>query len=377
MIPGGAASLNPMTGLQKLREQGLELECVRRVDWSFGPRTLFLNAMRSHFAFTRWAACSLVLAAACAAAEPAWSVKPVDTGVEIRLDGELFTAWINKGMAKPVLYPVIGPTGAALTRHYPMRTDVAGEATDHPHHRSIWFTHGSVNGQDFWTEGAGKGTIVPTTPVKATVVPASGDQRAKAVVQGSHQWVAADGKVQCTDDRVVTCSVLPDGSRTIDYEVTLHASAGELKLGETKEGLMGMRLHPGFELVHVVDKKTSTPGPGHILNSEGDRDAAAWGKRAKWVAYWGPVEGQTLGVAMFDHPANPRHPSPWHARDYGLLAANPLGGRDFDKKLPKGTGDWVVPAGSSVTFRYRIVLHRGDAQQADIAGKYQDFAAGR
>ena len=117
-------------------------------------------------------------------------------------------------------------------------------------------------------------------------------------------------------------------------------------------------------------------GRGHIVNSTGAQDAAAWGKRADWCDYYGPVEGKTVGIAIFDHPQNPRHPTWWHVRDYGLFAANPFGVHDFEKK-PAGTGNLIIPAGKSVTFRYRIVLHEGDEKQAGIAGLYKDFTAGK
>ena len=113
---------------------------------------------------------------------------------------------------------------------------------------------------------------------------------------------------------------------------------------------------------------------GHAINSEGDKDRDLWGKRAKWVDYWGAVKGKTLGIAIFDHPANPRHPTWWHARDYGLVAANPFGIHDFEKK-PKGVGDMVIKDGSAVTFRYRFVFHQGDAKSANIEALYARFAA--
>ncbi len=115
-------------------------------------------------------------------------------------------------------------------------------------------------------------------------------------------------------------------------------------------------------------------GKGHIVNSEGVKDGETWGKRARWVDYYGPVEGQTMGVAIFDHPQNPRYPTWWHVRDYGLFAANPFGLHDFEKK-PAGAGDLQVKSGDKVTFRYRICLHRGDDREANIAAKYAEYLA--
>ena len=79
------------------------------------------------------------------------------------------------------------------------------------------------------------------------------------------------------------------------------------------------------------------------------------------------IDGKTIGMAIFDHPSNPRHPTWWHARYYGLVAANPFGIHDFEKQ-PDGTGDLTIPAGKSVTFRYRFLFHEGDYKAADILG---------
>jgi len=115
-------------------------------------------------------------------------------------------------------------------------------------------------------------------------------------------------------------------------------------------------------------------GQGHIVNSAGVRDGQTWGKRADWCDYYGPVGGKTVGIAIFDHPQNPRHPTWWHVRDYGLFAANPFGQHDFESLSNKTAGNLVVPAGKSVTFRYRFYLHEGDDQQAKVAERYKEYA---
>jgi hypothetical protein len=114
-------------------------------------------------------------------------------------------------------------------------------------------------------------------------------------------------------------------------------------------------------------------GDGHIVNSEGIRDTEAWGKRATWVDYCGPVAGKTVGVAILDHPTNPKHPTWWHVRDYGLFGANPFGVHDFEKQ-PKGTGDVVLEPGKRLTWRYRFVFHDGDEKQGRVADRYREFA---
>jgi hypothetical protein len=180
------------------------------------------------------------------------------------------------------------------------------------------------------------------------------------------QWkISRDGEVIATDERTVRIHNDP-GARIVDFNITFHASHGDLVFGDTKEGSMALRLAPTMRLDGEVAE-------GHIVNSEGDRDHDTWGKRAKWVDYFGPVKGKLVGVAIFDHPKNPRHPTWWHVRPYGLFAANPFGIHNFEGK-PDGTGDMKVPAGESVTFNYRFYFHQGDAQEAKVAEHYKNYA---
>jgi len=178
------------------------------------------------------------------------------------------------------------------------------------------------------------------------------------------EWVAQDGAVVCTDERSHTFYPVADGT-LMDMAVTLIASHGPLVLGDTKEGTMAIRVAPTLRVDGPV-------AGGHIVNSEGLRDGEAWGKRAAWCAIYGPIEGETICIALFDHPSNPRHPTWWHARTYGLFAANPFGVHDFEQK-PKGTGDLAVPAGHRVAFRYRFCFLKGTERDARIAERYRDF----
>src|SRR6266536_6018548 len=104
--------------------------------------------------------------------------------------------------------------------------------------------------------------------------------------------------------------------------------------------------------VRLAETMKGKAGRGHIINSAGVREDDTWGKRAEWCDYYGPVDGKTVGVAILDDPRNPRHPTSWHVRDYGLFAANPFGLHDFDASQPPKAGDYTLPAGGTVTFRY-------------------------
>ena len=133
---------------------------------------------------------------------------------------------------------------------------------------------------------------------------------------------------------------------------------------------MSIRLAETMRLTH--NKFNKGKPTGHIVNSEGVLDGATWGKRAAWCDYHAPLGGRTVGLAIFDHPSNPVHPTWWHVRDYGLFAANPFGVHDFEKRDP-GAGNLTIPPGKSVTFKYRIYIHEGDEHQAGVAARYQEY----
>jgi hypothetical protein len=280
--------------------------------------------------------------------------------IRVEINGQLFTEYFFKDVPRPYCYPLMGPGEVAMTRNWPMK-NTPGEEHDHPHHRSLWFAHGSVNGHDFWSEQKAFGKTVHDDFLEVKSGKGAG------VIREQNKWVAADGTVVCTDER--TLRFYNPGSaneRVMDFEITLKASNGELTFGDTKEGTMAVRLAETMRLKGKV-------GHGHIINSAGVRDDQTWGKRADWCDYYGPVDGKTVGIAIFDHPQNPRHPTWWHVRDYGLFAANPFGQHDFESLPNKTAGNLIVPAGKSVTFRYRIYLHEGDDQQAKVAEKYQQY----
>jgi len=289
-------------------------------------------------------------------------VKIINLGEKIRVEvnGKLFTEYVFKDVESdfPYFYPVIGPTGVNITRHWPMK-EGENEEHDHPNHRSLWFTHGDVNKGDFWHKD-GPEKIVHDEFLKIS----SGQD--VGVIQSQNKWVVENDKVVCTDTRTYKFYNRPEG-QMMDFEVTIHASNGDVTFGDTEEGSMAIRVAPTMQVTGKV-------GKGHIINSEGNQDKSAWGKRAAWCDYYGPLNEEVVGVAIFDHPQNPRHPTWWHVRHYGLFAANPFGISSFEKK-PKGAGDLAIKAGDSVTFRYRLYFHKGDEKQGKVAEHYCEYAA--
>ncbi len=293
---------------------------------------------------------------------PFSAVDDADKGVvTVFLDGEQFTALHYRNFAKPVLSPIYGPTGMNFVRQWPMAEKAGpGEEMDHPHHKGLWFTHGAVNGVDFWAEGEKMGKIIvqgrPTVGKPGNVL----------TIDTIESWQAPDGKAVCNSATTISCGG-DAGDRYIDYTITIKASEGDVTFGDTKEGTMGIRSHPALNLKGKV-------AAGHALNSEGQKDAGIWGKPARWVDYSGPIDGKVTGIACFDHPSNLRHPTTWHARDYGLIAANPFGLHDFDKKNAKGAGDHTIKKGGTLTFKYRWLFHSGDTAAAKIEDRWKVWA---
>jgi len=295
-------------------------------------------------------------------------MQPLEDRVRVLLGGQVFTEYFHRDVPKPYCHPLRGPGGVILTRLWPMQ-DTVGEDHDHPHHRGFWYAHGSVNGVDFWTEGPGRGRIVQDAVLEVR----SG--RGEGWLRTRNRWVAPGGRVVCSDERLLRFVAGSDGTRFVDFEITLMATHGEVVFGDTKEGTLAVRV---AESMRVRPNRTAAGRPaGRIVTSEGHRDVEAWGKRAAWCDYSGPVGNRWMGIAIFDHPGNPRHPTWWHVRDYGLFAANPFGRHDFERLQDATAGNWVLRAGDRRTFRYRLYLHEGDAEEARVAERYTAWIGSR
>lgn len=301
----------------------------------------------------RWIGFIFLLALATVARAEV-TVEKSEQGAIVKLDGKLFTEYLCKSGNKPVFWPIIGPTGQPITRGFPI-APMPGETHDHIHQRGLWFTHGDVNGVMFWSQEKGSGEIVHREFTRL----ASGKV---GEIATRTDWLAPDGKRVCEGQSTYTFRQDGD-ARILDADLTLVASNGPLTLGDNKEGSFGLRVADSMR----VDANLG----GTIVNSAGETNANAWGRPAHWVDYYGPVDGKTVGVAIFDDPANPGSPVRWHVRTYGLFAANPFTRNAFDPQQKSGT--IVVPAGKSIRFRYRVLIHPGDAKQGKVAERYAEF----
>ena len=320
----------------------------------------------------------LLSSAFLSAADETVSFQKRSDSVEVLIGGKVYsTYYFGAASPKPYLSPLSSAQGTVVTRGFPMRTDIPGERHDHPHHRALFFAHGDVNGIDFWGEGqptkaaqtaSGVYYSSESLPKGRTVfrkLDLAESQGNRGTLKAEFALVGPDGTPLGSETQEYTFS--GDGTRRIvDCAFTIAADSGRpLKMGDTKEGTFAIRVVNGLTKPHVT-----------MLNSEGKvGEEAIWGKRARWVDYSGTVEGETLGIAIFDNPANIKHPTYWHARDYGLFAVNPFGEHDFCHD-PKRDGSVTVLPGQSLVLRYRVVIHQGDAQAAGIEAAYRLYAAG-
>ncbi|MEJ6621873.1 MAG: PmoA family protein [Opitutae bacterium] len=286
-------------------------------------------------------------------------------GIEVKIGGELFTRYNFNILSQPIIWPIQAPGGIRMTRDWPIKKDTPGEAKDHPHHRALFIGHQDMNGVGHWhNQFKNSGTVEHLKVIETR----SGEDR--ALIKTLNAWKDSQGKTIGADTRTLTFG----GDkivRFIDLDLSMHATNMDLHFKEYKDGFVGIRTHPDLRLnpnpkygVHKVY--------GNALNSEGIEGKAIWGKRADWVYYYGKVEGKDAGFAFFSHPSNPvkkGNKSWWHARDYGLISANP-----FAPVKIGGDGDHRVPKGQSLRLRYRLIFHNGSPEQAKIPELFEAYA---
>jgi len=288
-------------------------------------------------------------------------VEDEDGVLSLQEDGTEITRYnFGPKWVRPFFYPVIGPDDTRVTRGYPVVDDIEGESQDHVHHKSIWFAHGEVNGVDNWSEQEGHGGTKHVSFGKTISGPAC------CGFTSDNDWVSKDGKkIISQKSKVKMYSTTPD-ERIFDFAVTFTATEGDVVFGDTKEG--------GILSVRVATTMDGNKG-GLIENSYGGlTESENWGHRAPWCDYTGPVDGKQVGIAILDHKDNPLYPTYWHVRDYGLMTANPFALSYYknDKSLD---GSWTLSSGQSATFRYRLLLHKGNACEGKVKAKYLDYIA--
>jgi hypothetical protein len=305
--------------------------------------------------------------------------------VDVTIDGKPFTSYIwPSTLKKPVLYPLRTAKGTIVTRGFPLDPR-KGERVDHPHHVGLWLNHGDVNGLDFWNNSdAIKAADAPkmgTIYHRKVVDTKSGANQGELTVETA--WMTPDNKQLLKE---TTRFVFRGGadSRTIDRITTLTALDQKVVFKDNKEAFFGMRVARGLEQpagkpeVFTDASGKATPVPvldntgvtGKYVSSAGTEGDAVWGTRGKWTMLGGTVDGEPVTIAILDHPSNPGYPTHWHARGYGLFAANPLGDEIFKEK----PFNLTLEPGASVTFNYRVLVLGGPSTPDRIERESRAFA---
>lgn len=296
---------------------------------------------------------SLVLASFTSAAHADFGFSEKD-GVLQLLDGSKLVTSFRTDYRVPCLYPLTAPSGANILRHWPLENDASSEDKDHPHHRGLWLSHGNVNGYDFWAGFDNKNATIRLDSI--TGKEADGTS---AAFTANLTWTA-ESKDLLGETRLHSFSMPDADTLRLDITSTLTGLETDVIFGDTKEGTFAIRMDRSLRVVGPEAKATLT-------NSNGETNTQAWGKRADWAAYSGPDElGKPVVIAILDDPSSFRHPTHWHARDYGLLAANPFGIHDFEKGKDKGAGNHTLKPGESITLRYTVIIHSGSLESAKL-----------
>ncbi len=281
---------------------------------------------------------------------------PSDKKINIQIGGHPFTAYWFGGFSKPFLYPLNSPFGASVTRSL-NEDKKPGETTDHVHHRSVWSAYGEVNGHDYWGEGKGHGLQVAKSVEVVEKGPVCG------TIESQISWETQKGEADLAETRRISVYGGLADVRIVDFNIVLTPATKVVKFGDTKEGgILALRVATTMDV----------PKGGRIQNAVGGLgEEETWGKQAVWCDYSGKVEGQQVGVAILDHPDNPTFPMYWHVRNYGLMAANPWGLSEFKGK--KFNGSFTLDKGQTLDFKFRLVVHKGDALSGTVANHYLNY----
>lgn len=306
--------------------------------------------------------------------------------VTVTAGNQAFTDFIYPdSMEKPVLYPVYAADGAIITRGYPIKP-VPNEPIDHPHHVGLWMNYESVNGLDFWNNSF----AIPADKkahygwIKTTAV--TGIKSGKT---GSFTYYADwhdINKETLLNEKTSFYFSQHNNIRVIDRVSTLTASKDVL-MKDVKDGFLGLRVAHQLELPSAEEReftddkgnvtkvnKTNDDVTGNYLTSKGYTGDAAWGTRGEWCMLYGKMGEDSVGVVIIDHPGNVGYPTYWHARGYGLFAANPLGQNIFSNG--KEQLNLSLKKGESVTFKFRVVIVSGQRvlTAAEIDKLAKEFA---
>ena len=298
-----------------------------------------------------------VLCVACTSQQV--TLEKGENEISVYIDGQLFTRYLTlASLTKPVLFPVQTPTGVKVNRSYPFE-NVEGESHDHPHHTGIFFTYDKVNGSGFWNN-----TKFP--PQVQHLGIKEMQEGETGMLRTESQWVNNDEKPLLKEDR--TMRFIPeDDAWAVEFDITLTALQDSVVFAPTKEGMFAIRV------AHWLKEKES----GTYLASTGKTGAGdIWGRRAKWVALQGEYENQPKGIAILNHPGSINYPTFWHARDYGLFAANPLGQDFFNEAHDVEAESFILKLapGERAEFKFKVLVYDANFSQEKLKARFAEYA---
>ena len=300
--------------------------------------------------------------------------------VEVHINGSLFTNYMYQSeLPKPVLFPLKTVSGKTLTRGFPIEPKT-GERIDHPHHMGHWFNYGDVNGLDFWNSSDAIAKDKLHKYGKINHVGLVDLNQKEGSISSKSSWDSTAGKSLLTEE--TTFKFSQKGNTRIIDRITKLQALIDVSFIDNKEGVFGVRVTRAMELhskkpakyvdalgiptkVAVLD---NTGVNGNYVSSEGVEGKEVWGTRAEWVKLYSTIENEAVSITIIDNPKNVGYPTYWHARDYGLFDANPLGQEVFSKGKEKL--NFSLKKDESVTFHYRMLIHNGSVLSAEEISRF-------
>ena len=263
-----------------------------------------------------------------------------DGALEIHIGDQPFATYIhdNAAIPRPFFANVHAPNGTRVTRAFP-----PGPEDDHGDmHPGLWMSFGDLNGHDFWRNKA------RTEHVRYVEAPQVHDNKGTFAVENA--YVSPDGAAVATE--IVQYEIVVEDAFFLRWTSEFRPARKPLVFGDQEEMGLGVRLRPELSVAS---------GSGVIRNdSGGENEAGVWGTASQYADYRGILNGEQVGVTIVSHPENFRRPW-WHARDYGLLVANPFG----RNAMTGGEKSAITVAPDEVLrLRYGIAVYSNEAFDA-------------
>ena len=275
------------------------------------------------------------------------------SAVSLRIhDKPLWSYHFDADGCVPYFHPLALADGTVLTAFAPH---------DHPWHRGLWFSWKFLNGVNYW-DWEGRKEAVPdgrTEHVGEETVRRGGKD--PVMIEMTLQYTHKED-VTLTEKRSILAGLpRPDGSYVLDWKATFTAQQQEVVLDRTS-----LVQAPWGGYAGLSYRATSSMQDIHVVDSEGREGKQGHGKQARWMDFSGAIgkNSRVAGVTIFDHPGNPRHPTPWFIETEGIQYFGPA--FLFDEPL-------TLSAGQSFTLLYRVMVHPGRGKSAALETEYEVF----